>query len=231
MIEDRANCTLAARCASRALSYSPITGCILDDLMLTITPYSNDREAETLALMMRVIKTEKQRQFDPVHDEDMLDLGNYYDPAKESLLLLALADTSDETRGKLIGTLGLRNEGSVDGQKVKVVMNRTYIEQRSPSQSMDIEYAGDAPTVVKHVKLGNPEQNSQDYDSLFVVNIPGNTIVQYESTVYVCGHSADLLRHAIGTKEDICVPCSRQKFCERIRGDLRQKRTRGRSRE
>lgn len=97
--------------------------------MVEIIPYSDDREAEALHLMMKCIREVKQRKFDPTYDEDMLDLGSFYDMEDQSCLLLA----QDEKKN-IVGTLGLKNEGLIDEKKTGI-LKRLYVEHGFRAES------------------------------------------------------------------------------------------------
>jgi hypothetical protein len=95
--------------------------------VVTIAPFRPEFDEGCQTLMMRCIQEVKQRNFDPEHDEDMSDLAQYYDPEEGSLLLVVLAPMLDEHRSKVIGTLGLKNLGMIDGQKTGM-LRRLYVE-------------------------------------------------------------------------------------------------------
>ncbi len=90
--------------------------------MVEIIPYSDDREAEALALMMKCIREVKKRKFDPTYDKDMLDLAAFYDIREESALFLA-----QNRRKEIVGTLGLKSEGIIDENKTGM-LKRLYVQ-------------------------------------------------------------------------------------------------------
>lgn len=96
--------------------------------MVTVARFGPAFEEECQALMMQCIHDVKKRDFSPEQDDDMLDLAKYYDADAGSLLLVVLAPIVDEQRHKVVGTLGLKNNGIIEGKKTGT-LRRLYLEK------------------------------------------------------------------------------------------------------
>ena len=102
--------------------------------VVRIVPFQPAYNEECSALMMHCIREIKQRAFNPEHDDDMLDLEGYYTP-NDSVLLVALASITEHQREKVVGTLGIKCEGVVDGKKCAMI-RRLYIEPEYRVQAL-----------------------------------------------------------------------------------------------
>lgn len=95
--------------------------------MITVVPFDESYDRECHDLMAHCLMHVKKRSFDAERDSDMLDFTDYYNPMQGSLLLVALASVAESQRDKVVGTLGLKNEGIIDGTKTGM-FRRLYVE-------------------------------------------------------------------------------------------------------
>ena len=93
---------------------------------MRIAPFNATQNEEVSALMVRCIRDMKKRDVQPGQDDDVFDLENYYHPQEDSLLLVILSSVERE-REKVVGTLGLKCKGIIDGKKTGM-LRRLYVE-------------------------------------------------------------------------------------------------------